>query len=133
MLWTWMDYLDRRRRNLVRAWMLEELSEAARFKLELRMKTLAGIERTEWPRWATPLVGFKGILELKFKHADVPYRPLFCYGPNQRQLTLLFGAKEIGDAFFPGDAPHRAISRKSEIEKNSEQVKQHVFHDDETN
>ncbi|MCH8842553.1 MAG: hypothetical protein IID61_06190 [SAR324 cluster bacterium] len=128
-----MDYLDRRGRNLVRAWLMEELSEAGRFKLEQRMKTMAAIERTEWPPWASPLVGFKGILELKLKHERVQYRPLFCYGPNQRQLTFLFGAKEIGDAFSPGDAPHRALTRKSEIERNREQVERHAFHDDETN
>lgn len=58
-----------------------------------------------------PLVGYHGIYEIKIKFRKVLYRPLGCYGPGRKEFTLLIGAKEVGDAFKPKNAPQKAQER----------------------
>jgi hypothetical protein len=124
-VWRWKDYLDDRGRNVIADW-IKDLPEAAQTKLESRLLILRGLERNHWnPQYVKPLVGYSGVLEIRFRSNRIQYRPLFCFGPGRRELTLLVGAIEKGDEFEPKGAPTTAQSRRGEIQANPNRVTDH--------
>lgn len=67
----------------------------------------------------TPLTGYEGIGEIKFIVQNRQYRPLGCRGPNNRDFTLLVGAREKGDRFEPLSAPETAKKRREMVLKDA--------------
>lgn len=127
-----MDYLDQKRRNLIAEW-LSDLPNRARAKVDQRLERIAGLKREEWPIiWTKPLRGVRGIFEIRLESGNVQYRPLFCFGPKQRQLTLLIGAIEVGGTFVPERSPQIAEERRAEIENDPSRVIDHGLLEDKT-
>lgn len=56
-----------------------------------------------------------GLMELRRQSGNVQYRPIGCYGPGQREVTLLVGATERGGRFVPPSACETAQERKARL------------------
>jgi hypothetical protein len=58
--------------------------------------------------------GYSGIYELIIKSGGVQYRPLGCYGPGNREFTVLIGAIEKGGK-IPKGILNSAVARKESV------------------
>lgn len=76
----------------------------------------------DWTKtsYFSPLKGYRGICEIKFCVQNKQYRPLGCYGPGEKEFTILFGAWEEGDRFNPQRAPRIAAKRREDVRKGRE-------------
>ncbi len=111
--WSFRDYVNERGDNLIHAW-LQTLSQKAKAKINVRIQYLEAVPVFD-PQYVSALSGYPDLLELRVVFSGVQYRPIACYGPAQREVTLLFGATERGDRFDPPTACDIALRRRSEI------------------
>lgn len=126
-----MDYAGEGGNDPVEDW-FRGIPPGARGKLETRMTEMSGLPIPDWHySWSRSYKGVDGIFELKALYKNIQYRPLFCYGPNRGQITILIGAIEKGDSINPGNAPNVAEFRKRQIKKNPRRAKFHEFPEDE--
>lgn len=63
-------------------------------------------------------------MELRINSHGVQYRPLCCYGPDQKGVTILVGAIEKGGRFEPRSACVVAQAHRSRL-KESERLCEH--------
>ncbi|MDO8432164.1 MAG: hypothetical protein Q7S58_07100 [Candidatus Binatus sp.] len=83
---------------------------------QTRWRDMRKVHQAQWPpTWATPVVGYSGILEMRLKVSQHQYRPLFIFGPPRASIIFVFMADEVGDEFVPKDAPDRAQAIRTEI------------------
>jgi hypothetical protein len=109
--WTFKIYVTNDGYSDVRVW-LDNFSNKAKARM---FKIVTHLEITkDWTRtgYYTPLTGYKGLGEIKFIVDDMQYRPLGCFGPEEKTFTILIGSKEQGDKFNPRGAPDIALQRK---------------------
>jgi hypothetical protein len=68
---------------------------------------------------------YRHIYKLKI-HGDTMLRPLLCRGPvhNEREYTLLAGAKEENFILAPADAPEVAEERRGQVIRNPAERRQ---------
>jgi hypothetical protein len=52
---------------------------------------------------------------MRLKVSQHQYRPLFIFGPGRAEITFVFMADEVGDAFVPKDAPERADHMRDDL------------------
>ena len=121
--WSFRDYLDARGGNPIRAW-LDSLPKAAQAKIDARLLILEGID--VWPpQYISALKGCDDIYELRIVHSGVQYRPLGCYGPGQREFTLLLGVVEKGH--LPPMAYRTAQQRRKIILADRRRTREHQY------
>jgi hypothetical protein len=113
--------------GIVIAWREEIRPKKQRIKVwnvfSTRWRYMRQLNQGQWPpTWTTQLSGYPAIYEMRFKVSQHQYRPLFIFGPGRAEITFVFMADEVGDAFVPKDAPERAdrvrddlLNRRSEI------------------
>ena len=116
MQWTFLDFVDENGTNRIKEW-VESLPPSAtkRVKAKLNAHILHLQAQTELAGgpYMTSLHGeCANLLEIKLRVGRVQYRPLACYGPGQREVTLLFGAEERGGKLKPTSACSRALKRR---------------------
>ncbi|MBU1182576.1 MAG: type II toxin-antitoxin system RelE/ParE family toxin [Proteobacteria bacterium] len=79
--------------------------------------------------WGRPYIAalkiHSGIYEIIFTVQNIQYRPLGCYGPNDKEFTILTGATEKGNKFNPLNAPLKAEKRRKDIFQGREGVHDH--------
>lgn len=111
---TFNDYVDERGANVVKEW-LWGLPEAARSKINVRIGYLERTEQAAWGHYTGKLAGgqWDDVYEIRVK-TTIQYRPLFCYGPNKSEATILLGAVEKGSQ-LPPNAPQITRERKSRL------------------
>ena len=103
MIHQWMDCIDMKKKAIV--------------KFETRLRYLSNTK--VWsPDWVKKLKVYDGLYEIRIRYEQVQYRPLGCFGPNDREFTLLIGALEKNSKFVPKNAPNIALQRKELILKN---------------
>jgi hypothetical protein len=119
--WKFLDYVDGKGVNRISEWLLS-LPVEARVEFEALLDTLKGKERLDRPQTGI-LEG--GLCEFIFKVHDVQYRPLFCYGPGNREVTILVGATKKNNRLIPPNVLRTALNRANEI-TNRNQVVGHV-------
>jgi hypothetical protein len=104
----------------IRTW-YDRQTGKVRAKFDSRLKFLVQTDRSGWkPEPFRDLHGeCKGLGEIRFKADHVQHRPLGFFGPG-RIFTVVLCAKEKGDRFVPKEACHIGLSRKAEIEANTE-------------
>ena len=94
-VWTFYNFLDARGENVIKDWMNDEIPWEAKSHINIKLLYLRAMPT--WPeKLASSYQGFPGIIELRFPYKRVQYRPLGCYGPQEKQFTLLIGAIEKG-------------------------------------
>src|SRR3989337_1537441 len=112
-VWSFMDYVDDRRRNVMREW-IESLPPHVRTdvrsRLNARIDTSAGQAVLGPPQMKLLHGDCEGLIEITFKVANVQYRPLACHGPDEHQVTILMGAREHNKRFEPPNACATALA-----------------------
>jgi len=109
-----MDYLAADGENAILAW-LNSLPWKAKAKINTTIRYVEVMERLDRPQIGILDRACAGLMELRVKGPDnVQYRPLCCYGPGNRDVTLLFGAIEKGSKFVPTSACSSAQKAKTE-------------------
>lgn len=112
-------------RNEIHAW-LSRLSPEAKAGINATIDLLEGMDQLEMPD-ARKLKGrCKGLVELRIRIGNVQYRPLCCYGPGKRDVTILMGAIEKGGRFEPISACSTALMRMARIEEKG-RTREHDF------
>jgi hypothetical protein len=133
--WLILDYRDERGDNVIREWLLDkrEVPTKARAKIQRILLQLAGTRL--WTRpLASNLDDHDGIVEVRIRYMNTQYRLLGYRGPNDREFSILFPAKEQGDEFVPANAPAIAENRMKIVEtekdivlKNRRRTCEHSF------
>jgi hypothetical protein len=112
--WTFRDYVDPSGENVIYTW-LHGLPKAARARINVIVQYLEATPKLGMP-YAKVLTGpCAGLIELRITAHNVQYRPLVCYGPGRREVTLLVGAIEKGGGFEPQSACEIGLARKAQI------------------
>ena len=110
-LWVFKCFLSQTGQDLFDPW-YRDLSEKGQAKLDVILEHFRDKPQTQWGgNYFFPLSGYSGIFEIKFRVANVVYRPLGCFGPDRMDFTFLIGAREQGDTFVPVNAPDLAFDR----------------------
>ncbi len=112
-IWAFKVFLKDKTTNVIEEW-LEGLPTKAQVKIDERINYLAIT-----PQWVRPyfdiLHGYEGIHEIRVILQNIQYRLLGCFGPREKEFTLLIGSKEIGSKFNPASAPTIAQQRRKLI------------------
>jgi hypothetical protein len=71
------------------------------------------------------LKGSKKLYEVRIRHNKVQYRLLGCYGPQQKEFTLLIGTIKKGKIWNPPSAIKSAEKRYKLIYANNKYVREY--------
>src|SRR5882672_4025957 len=123
--WTFRDFLSDSGRNLIREW-IDEQPVGAQTDLDGFIRSLEAQERLGG-KLMKKLTDEPGLFELRLLSHRIQYRPLVCYGPRRRELTILIGAIEKGDDFEPRDAKRIARTRKAIVDRDHTRTREHQF------
>lgn len=121
--WTFRDYISQQGRNVIREW-IDQQPIGAQTDIDSLIRHLE-VQRRLGGAQMKKLTGEKGIFELRLRSNRIQYRPLVCYGPGRREVTVLIGAIEKGGQFEPRDAQRIARTRKAIIERDSTRTREH--------
>jgi len=126
-LWTFRDFVDSQGKNVIRAWLGEQRPKA-KARINTVIAHLEQSSKDQWGGYVKDLTGrrWRGLLEIRVTCNNVQYRPLACYGPGRREVTILFGAIERGDRFEPRSAPQTALENMGLIGQEGRTV-EHDF------
>jgi hypothetical protein len=123
-VWTFLDFVDHRGRNLIHDW-IEGLPMKARVRLQVQIPILAGLPLLRLP-YTRMLEGeCDGLFEIRIEVDNVQYRPLAYYGPEKREITILTGATEVGGQLQPPGICATALSRRDLVEQDRRYVCPH--------
>ncbi len=125
MPWTFLNFLDARGQNVIKAW-LAELPAKARAKINARLLHLQAEEHWS-PPYVKPITGYMDIYEIRVIRQNIQYRPLGFHGPQKGEFTLVIGAIEQGDRIYPPGAFATAVSRSNAVRTGQSQTCEHDF------
>lgn len=122
---TFRDFLEVGGTNAIREW-LDGLPIQAKARINALLLRLEVDAPLQMP-YTRALVGpCAGLIELRVKAGNVQYRPLMCFGPGSKEVTILFGAEERNDRLVPSSACEIALKRK-ELIGDGERTCEHDF------
>lgn len=130
MPWEFFDYVDAAGRNRITDWLHRlppSVGPEVKAALTAQLLWMAPEHELKRPFTGKLIRECAGLYEIIFKVQGVQYRPLFCYGPDRRQATLLIGATKRGRHFDPTDACTTALRRKAEILADNRRVCPHDY------
>lgn len=111
--WKFSDYCSEAGTNLIQAWYDDQPVEA-QADFDVTLNNLAGLR--DW-RGLNEFKLLKGkhqkLGEIRFKTLNVQYRPVGCFGPGQREFTILVGCIKKQNVYQPPDAFDLALKRRS--------------------
>jgi hypothetical protein len=111
------DYIDDSGTNVIAQWLngFGQRRAGMKAKLDVRLSYI-GAASTIRKEWMEKLKGANdGIYEIKLSAWNIEYRILSCYGPEARQITMLFPAIEHNDQLRPPNARQTAGQRRAQI------------------
>jgi hypothetical protein len=117
--WIFKKFIDFNRRGAI-----SEVSEwlvGLPYNVRTRMNAIINhmeITRVWSTRYFKALKGYNGIYEIRFIVNNIQYRPLGCYGPDEKQFTILIGATKKGNRFNPANARELAMERRRMIHED---------------
>ena len=115
--WVFCDYVDELGFNAIQDW-ISGIPKKARQRMVVQLQYLESTPKLVRPYVALLKHECDGLIEIRFQVAGVQYRPLACYGPGNRTVTLLIGAtkKSVGknnvSTFDPTNACAVGLRRK---------------------
>ncbi len=114
------DYINKSDSNEFKKW-TEGLQKKQIAKLNQKLDKLEISGDELMPQLLTDS-NVPGVKKLRITVQNVQLRPLLCNGPvnNDKEYTLLMGAKEIGDKWHPKKAPETALKKLKEITRDPE-------------
>jgi hypothetical protein len=113
--WTFKVFVSSSGTNEIKKW-LNALPENDQAKIDAKIRYLE-ITKTWGRPYTAKLKGYSDLYEIIVFSGRIQYRPIGCYGPNQKEFTILIGAIEKGDKFEPRNAPDTAYARSKLIGK----------------
>ncbi len=91
-----MVFVKANGKDILEKW-LDDEGAGAEEALDAMIKRLSPLRREVWgSRFVHKIEGQKDIYELIISTGDKQYRPLGCFGPGQREFTILIGASKKG-------------------------------------
>lgn len=112
--WVFKDYVTDGGENVIRSW-LSGLPPGARARINAAIRNLEPLPELRRPYSGDLKGNCSGLIELRIPYQKVQYRPLGCYGPGRKEVTLLFGAIEKDNRLEPPSACSTALTRKARI------------------
>lgn len=105
--WVFLDYIAPDGENVVEAWQ-KSIGGGATAKFLSRIQYLRSSGDFMRPAWGKLSGDCDGLYEIRFEYKKVQYRPLCCFGPGPKQVTILAGATKksdkTGQRFDPSNA-----------------------------
>jgi Phage derived protein Gp49-like (DUF891) len=123
-LWRFMDYCSAAGNNLIEEWYLD-LPEEAQAEFDVTLKALSITE--DW-RGMTEFdnLGRDGLCEIRFKSANVQYRPAGFFGPGVKRFSIYVGCQKKGKVYNPPDAFDLAIKRKGKVARREASLRERI-------
>jgi len=123
-LWRFYDYCSPGGNNLIEDWYDGESADV-QAAFDVTLNNLAGIQRWH-DRTDFSMLGGKhaGLGEIRFKVANVQYRPVGFYGEQRRSFVLLVGASKKQRVYTPPNAFDLAVTRKRLLDQNIARIKE---------
>lgn len=110
-----MDYCSPARNNLVEAWYCG-LAAVAQAEFDVTLKTLSISE--DWRELKEfKHLGRDGLCEIRFKAANIQYRPAGFFGPGPKCFSIYVGCKKKGGKYDPPNAFELALRNKNLVEQ----------------
>jgi hypothetical protein len=113
--WTFKVFISSSGVDVFAKW-LNTLPDKDQAKIETIIRRLE-ITKTLGRPYTAKLKGYPGLYEIIVFSGKIQYRPIGCYGPNQKEFTILIGAIKKGRKFKPKDALNTAYKRSKQINK----------------
>jgi len=128
--WTYFDYVEGNGNNQISAW-LHAIPAGARDMFEALLDSIRPFRTLNRDTGTGKLDGdCDGLYEFIFKFEGVQYRPLFVYGPNNREITILVGATKTSrrrrTIWDPPEACDTAHRRYRNLQNETAKVVKHV-------
>jgi hypothetical protein len=111
--WTFKDYLSASGRNEIHDW-LNRLPPASKATLTVLIQNLEASPTLGEP-YMKKMKEHADLYELRAKADNIQYRPLCCYGPGRREVTILIGASKKGNTWDPPAALKTATARMKDF------------------
>lgn len=115
---TFKDYVTPDGDNVVQSW-LNGTPKRVKVKINALLRRLEVMERLEMPEVRMLHGECDGLMELRRESENVQYRPICCYGPGRREITILAGAIERGGKFVPPSVCETARRRMAQLTEGS--------------
>jgi hypothetical protein len=113
-LWRFMDYHSPAGKNLVEDWYCGLETDAVRAEFDVTLKVLS--IAPDWRGMSEfKCLGAKGLCEIRFKVANVQYRPAGFFGPGERTFSIYVGCQKKGNIYKPPNAFDLAADRKAKV------------------
>lgn len=107
-------------------WMMQQ-PEGAQAAIDTRILIMKSLDKLQWSqKWISSYTGYAKLFELRIPHNKVQYRPLGCYGPDQREFTILIGAIERNSR-IPKSTLKVAMSRMQLVLTDRRWVREYNF------
>jgi hypothetical protein len=111
--WTFKDYVSASGRNEILDW-LDRLPPASKATLTVLIQNLEASPTLGEPHMKK-MRERADLYELRSKADNIQYRPLCCYGPGRREVTILIGAAKKGRVWDPSAALKTAETRMKDF------------------
>lgn len=115
-LWRFLDYCSPSGVDLIEKWYLE-LPDAAQAEFDVVLKTLSIAADWRGLSEFKHLGAWEGLCEIRFKSANVQYRPAGYFGPGSGCFSIYIGCSKKGNKYKPPDAFEKALKRKGQVER----------------
>jgi len=123
-LWRFLDYCSPGGNNLIEEWYFG-LPEEAQAEFDVTLKTLSIVE--DWRGLSEfKHLGRDGLCEIRFKSANVQYRPAGFFGPGRRVFTIYVGSSKKGRIYEPPDAFDLARRRRGMVERREASLRERI-------
>ncbi len=113
--WTFKVFISSSGVDVFAKW-LNTLPDKDQAKIDARIRHLEITKTLERPLTGK-LKSYPNLYEIIVSSGKIQYRPIGCYGPKDREFTILIGAIKKGRKFKPKDALNTAYKRSKQINK----------------
>ena len=120
--WTFKLFISDKGDKEVEEWLNNGIPKKAKARIRARLAYLE-VTKTWVPDLVTKYKSSDKIFEIRVTVQNIQYRPLGCYGPNEKEFTLLIGAEEKGGKLIP----HNSIKFAEERRKLIFQDKRYTY------
>src|SRR5450759_4293179 len=124
-MWRFMEFHSEVGNNLIEEW-YSTLSPSAQADFDTTLKNLSIA-----PDWRGMKefkhLGRKGLCEIRFRTANVQYRPAGFFGPGEHTFSIYVGAKKKQRVYDPPDALELAIKRRDGLKQGKGSLRDRVL------
>ena len=111
--------------NLIEEWYLD-IPADAQAEFDVTLKILSITE--DWRDLSEfKHLGRDGLCEIRFKAANVQYRPTGFFGPGLRCFSIYVGCRKKGKVFTPPDAFDLALKRRGNVLRKEASLRERII------